>query len=137
MTKRKLHIVVVDDDRIYQFTARKTMEATGLVEDVLIFSNGKEALDYFQQPHFTDATLPDVIFLDINMPVVDGWKFLEEFGLLSYTGLAFIPIYIVSSSVDEYDMAKAKSLAAVREYIIKPINKDKFRQIFELLQLNS
>lgn len=79
--QQPLHnVCLIDDDKIYQFTARKILESTGLAKKILSFYNGSEAIGFLKQSFTTDQNeLPDVIFLDINMPVMNGWQFLEEY----------------------------------------------------------
>ena len=74
-----LTICLIDDDSIYQFTAKRIIELLNPLQKVLVFSNGKEAIDYFQASTQCNNEIPDVIFLDINMPVMNGWEFLEAY----------------------------------------------------------
>jgi CheY-like chemotaxis protein len=123
-----LDVFLIDDDRIYQFTARKTLESTGMVKDLQIFSNGEEAIDYLKAH---PGKLPHLIFLDINMPTMDGWQFLEA--CTQYIQPGQLVIYMVSSSVDEYDIRKSKEYSLVSDYIIKPISRDKFEFLLKTL----
>ncbi|MCU0320876.1 MAG: response regulator [Chitinophagaceae bacterium] len=129
MNVSQYNICLVDDDRIYQFTAKKIIESTGFTQGLLSFYNGQEAIDYFNNNVHDVAKLPDIIFLDINMPVKDGWQFLEEFKQLVHTINKQITIFMVSSSVDDYDIKKSKEYSVVTDYIIKPINKERFIQL--------
>ncbi len=129
MSLDRPNIFVIDDDRIYQFAAKKTIEATGLAEKVMIFSNGEEAIHYLKKNAADGSSIPDIIFLDINMPVMNGWQFLEEYAHLRSDLQKNITIYMVSSSVDEYDIRKSKEFKTVSDYIIKPIQKEKFSQV--------
>jgi two-component system, chemotaxis family, chemotaxis protein CheY len=127
-----LNICLIDDDRIYQFTAKKTLESTGLTGQIQAFINGKEALEYFQN-NTNSSFLPHIIFLDINMPILDGWQFLEGFKPI-YASMPQPPIiYLLSSSVDEYDTKRAKEYDMIKDYLIKPINKEKFTQLLTQL----
>lgn len=130
MSNRLQHIIcLIDDDKIYQFTAKKILESTGLSQDILPFYNGEEAMDFIAANIRSANLLPDIIFLDINMPVMDGWQFLESFKKI-YTQLPKpITIYMVSSSVDDYDIRKSKEYAEVIDYVIKPINRERFEQL--------
>ena len=129
------HIVcLIDDDNIYQYTARILVESTGLVKQIKSFYNGFEAINWFRdQKNIDSETLPDVIFLDINMPVMNGWEFLEEYHKL-YTNLPKpIVVYVVSSSVDSSDMQKSRTYNAVSDYLVKPVNRSKYQELMESL----
>jgi CheY-like chemotaxis protein len=122
-------VCIIDDDRIYQFTARKILESTGLSKEILSFGNGEEAINYFKNNLDQVENLPHVVFLDINMPVMDGWQFLEEFQKINASLQTPISIYMVSSSVDDYDIRKSKQYSIITDYIIKPINRERFEQL--------
>ena len=121
-------ICLIDDDRIYQFTAKRIIELVNPLQKVLVFSNGKEAIDFFSQQTLSNEHLPDVIFLDINMPVMNGWEFLEAYSNVKSGLEKEICIYMVSSSVDEKDKIRSKSFD-VKDFIEKPIDKETMVEI--------
>lgn len=124
------HICVIDDDPIYVFGLRKMIELKRLCERISVFASGREALDYFlASPDLAD--LPDLILLDINMPVLDGWQFLAQFEPLKPALGKEMPLYLVSSSIFEEDLRRAQAHPLVTEYLTKPIS---FRRLQELLQ---
>ena len=128
------NVCLIDDDKIYQFTAKMILEATGLTSNIKTFFNGKEAIDFLTHPDNQHPDiLPDVIFLDINMPIMNGWDFLKAFELVHETLPKKIVIYVVSSSVDESDIQKSRGFEIVTDYVIKPINREKYRQLLSLL----
>ncbi len=133
MQKAKLHILLVDDDRIYQFAARKTIEATGFAESISVYSNGQDAINYLKVNCENQTSLPDVIFLDVNMPVMNGWEFLDAYKNLKSNLKKAVVIYVVSSSVDEIDVSKSRQYDTVKGYIVKPVLREKFRQILSTL----
>lgn len=127
---KKINIAcVIDDDEIYTFAVKRIIAHAQFAEKTLFFQNGKVALDFFVEYMQQPGQLPDVILLDINMPVLDGWQFMEEFIKLMPHIDKKIIVYIVSSSIAEEDYAKAKTFAAVSDFIIKPINVEKLREI--------
>ncbi|MGC1631790.1 MAG: response regulator [Gelidibacter sp.] len=124
-------ICIIDDDPIFRFGTRKMMETVQLSLDFLIYKNGKEAFDDLLPKLRQDTNLPDVILLDLNMPIMDGWQFLDE--LIKIPNAERIPIYIVSSSVDSRDIDKAKTYEIVNNYIIKPFSVSKIQELMEEL----
>jgi CheY-like chemotaxis protein len=133
MSTVKYNVCLIDDDKVYQFTSKMILEATQLTSRIITFFNGQEAIDFFLDPANQQIDiLPDVIFLDINMPIMNGWNFLEAFDNLYDILPKKILIYVVSSSVDESDMERSKSFVSVRDYVIKPINKEKYRLLLSV-----
>jgi CheY-like chemotaxis protein len=124
-------ICLIDDDRIYQFTAKRIIELVDPLQKVLIFSNGKEAIDFFSQRGLSEEQLPDLIFLDINMPVMNGWEFLEAYNDVKTTLLKKINIYMVSSSLDENDKLRSRNFNEVKDFIVKPIDKERMMDILQ------
>jgi len=124
---------IIDDDKIYVNLVKKIIEIKHLSENLLIFKNGLEALEYFKVilTNMTEEKLPDIIFLDLNMPVMDGWEFLGEFIKIKNNFDKKITLYVVSSSIDPRDLERAKSFNLVTDYLIKPIELKRFEQIFE------
>jgi len=131
-----LTICLIDDDRIYQFTAKRIIELVNPTQKVLGFFNGQEAIEFFRQPTLTDDDLPDVIFLDINMPVMNGWEFLEAYESVKNNFSKNITIYMVSSSIDEKDRTKASCYGSVKDYIEKPVNQQMMREILNASSVN-
>lgn len=124
-------IALVDDDKIFQLTASKTLKATALTDSILQFENGEEALKFLRQHTSNPEVLPDYIFLDINMPMIDGWMFLEDYEQLKNKFSKPINIYMVSSSIDTRDIERAKKNINVKDYITKPVTRDKFIEVLK------
>jgi|ADGO01.1.fsa_nt_gi Response regulator containing a CheY-like receiver domain and an HD-GYP domain len=124
-------IALVDDDKIFQLTASKTILATQVTDRILQFHNGEEALNYILENLSHPDVLPDYIFLDINMPFVDGWMFLEDYEMLKPKLPKAISIYMISSSIDPRDMKRARDNANIKDYVIKPVSVEKFRQLLQ------
>jgi CheY-like chemotaxis protein len=103
--------------------------AAQLTDKILQFENGEDALVFLKDHAGDSETLPDYIFLDINMPFVDGWMFLEDYSLFKTNLSKKILIYMVSSSIDPRDVDRAKQNENIREYIIKPVTREKFIEL--------
>lgn len=118
--KPKIDIAcLVDDDPVYIFATKKVMTMADFCNSFLVFNNGREALDSLIAIMQSGAKMPDVILLDVNMPVMDGWQFLDEF--IKVKPLQKTIIYIVTSSIDPVDIQRAKSYSEVSDYIVKPV----------------
>ncbi|MCT8339488.1 response regulator [Flavobacteriaceae bacterium TK19130] len=123
---------VIDDDNVYVNLVKKVVELKKLCEKLLIFRNGKEALDYFSALYEDrDASVfPELILLDLNMPVMNGWDFLQNFSQVTTASELPGSLYIVSSSDDVSEIDKAKSYGLVSDYLIKPLNLMQFENLF-------
>jgi CheY-like chemotaxis protein len=119
----------VDDDRIYIFGLTKLIEMNEFCEELLVFQNGKDALENLLDDIRLGRDLPSVILLDINMPVMDGWQFLDEFEKLPTERKHGIRVYMVSSSVNQTDLDKAKSYPDIVDYVIKPVKASDLERI--------
>lgn len=120
-------VSIIDDDPIYSFVTKRMIVSNNFSKNVVVYSDGQEALFGLADRATNQLELPDVIFLDLNMPVMDGWEFLEEFSQLNIQ--KHIVIYIASSSIDLNDLKRAKSFKNVSNYIIKPITSDKLNEL--------
>lgn len=134
--KNLYNICIIDDDSIYQYTITKTIEAYNLAKGIMIFSDGEEALDFFIRNLDCSENLPDIILLDINMPIMDGFQFMQEYIKIKPRVGKKILIYMVSSSVDSNDIEKAKRIGEISDYIIKPIKPGELISIVNSFQDN-
>lgn len=126
-------VYLIDDDDIFVFLTKKTILKVTEDVNVEVFSDGLQAITHLREIQHLPEQLPDLIFLDLNMPVMDGWEFLEEYQELYPALTRKNELYIVSSSISPYEMERSKNIAAVSEFIIKPLVKEKFLEILENL----
>ncbi len=126
-------LCLVDDDDIFQLITQRVIAQTNLVDTIKVFSNGLDAMDFLRSVAQNAAQLPEIILLDLNMPVMDGWEFLEEFTLLKPRLEKKITIYVVSSSIAPSDIQRAEAINEVTDYIIKPITTEKLLDMLKNL----
>jgi CheY-like chemotaxis protein len=131
MSQRK--IVLIDDDKLNNLiNARIITKFTDYA--VESFTSGAEGLKYL---HACDAvSFPDIIFLDINMPVMDGWEFLEEFQRMSEDLTQSCSVFMLTSSIDINDIEKSKLYKSVREFMSKPLTLDSLTLITKMTSTN-
>lgn len=113
-------VMVIDDDKMVLFIQEKMMQMSGFSDAPLKFEDASKALDYFK----SNNTLKDevVIFLDINMPYISGWEFLDEIGKNKPSQK--VHVIVVTSSIDLRDKENAFEYKSVVDYLVKPVTKD-------------
>ena len=131
---KPLIICIIDDDDVYQFTITKAIQKNSIVKKILVFSDGKEGIDFLIDNVANVEDIPDIIFLDINMPIMDGWQFLEQYVKLKPRVGKKVTIYMISSSVDPIDVKRAKAMSEISDYLIKPIKSEQVKEIIEKIK---
>lgn len=124
MTEQKQVVMLVDDDPINNLVNKRLLRKYNDRLSVVEYQMAYDALEHFK----TDRPKPDVLLLDINMPKMNGWQFLEEFEKI---GAGELKIVMLTSSIDLSDQQKAESLPLVSGYLTKPLNMDKIQTIFD------
>jgi CheY-like chemotaxis protein len=117
-------ICIIDDDKVYTYMLKKMIQKLGNCQTVINYSNGLEALESIKKSIAENDTnvLPDIIFLDINMPVMNGWQFLEAYSEIQSKISKKIQIYQTSSSVNQADIDKSLGYHVVTKYIVKSMD---------------
>ena len=123
MTNKKTYII--DDDKLTARLVSILLTNNGFSEEIKIFNHSEQALENLRINSSQMDLLPDIILLDINMPVLDGWQFLEEFKTLTIK--KNIAIFILTSSIDPSDLEISKKFPIIRSYIQKPITSEKLK----------
>lgn len=118
--------MLIDDDEIFTYIIKKIIEESEIAEQITIFGNGRDAINYLTEVAEEEALLPKVIFLDLNMPLLDGWGFLDEYIRLKPKLCKKINLYVITSSVSTYDHEKSKEYSDITDFIVKPLAKEKF-----------
>lgn len=123
-------ILLVDDDAICNMISEKTLLRMGIANEIHVALNGAEAINLFNEYFHESHAIPDIILLDLNMPIMDGFSFIEAFKNLSLPNKERIKIIIVTSSADPNDIEKAKHMGIVH-YLTKPISEDKLKLVLQ------
>ncbi|MFV5695574.1 response regulator [Flavobacterium sp. LB3P122] len=122
---------IIDDDKMSVKLISILISKNKFCEDVQPFYNAQAALDKLKQNCTENKNLPDAILLDLNMPIMDGWQFLDQFVLLPIK--KEISIFIITSSIDPIDIEMAKKYSVVKDYIMKPITTEKLNTLCILI----
>ena len=127
-------VLLVDDNDTDNFISKRIIELTGFAKNVEVRNSGKAALDYLRENQTNPERVPNIIFLDINMPVVDGFVFLYEFDKFSQSLKDKAKIIILSSSDNKRDIDKIVNNNHVINFITKPLTEVSLEEIHTLLK---
>lgn len=126
-------LTLIDDDDVFVFLTSRMLEKYKLVDLIKIFDNGYDALVYIKENLDNIEALPDIILLDLSMPIMDGWQFLEEYVKINPRIGKKITIFICSSSISPDDVTRAMNINAVSDFIIKPMTKERLIEMIKKL----
>jgi CheY-like chemotaxis protein len=121
---------LIEDDPLHVFIIKKFIDMDDRVSDLMVCNNGKEAFDKLSAMIKEEKQLPEVIFLDLNMPIWNGWQFLDEFAKTPITKETII--YILTSSNSPDDLSRADKYNLQAHYLIKPISIENLTKVFDL-----
>lgn len=125
-----MKIWIVDDDELVHLLVNRIITKGNLDADLESFFDGKDAFDKLKER--ANESLPDVLILDINMPLYDGWYLIEEFVKLNKEVRQNVKIYICSSSIAPFDKERAENCEYISEFIEKPLTLSKLQEIMKL-----
>jgi CheY-like chemotaxis protein len=117
-------ILCVDDDPITLMLCKMVINKASFSNEIITAKNGEEALNYFKTFLDKQSKKPQLIFLDLNMPVMGGWEFLDCFSTSEYSEYNTTKVIILSSTIDPEDIEKAKKYPMVLDFLSKPISKE-------------
>ena len=132
--KKLNEIVLIDDSRGTNILNKRLMEEMNVADKITTLPNGRDALDYLTNKHHESSYPdPELIFLDINMPVMDGYQFLESYSKKQQTNIPLKPIIMLSSSENEVDLMRSQHYSMVKGFQSKPLTKEKIIAAIELI----
>lgn len=116
-------VVLIDDDQVNNFVCESIIRSEKFAEQVVSFEWAEDALAYLKKSvEEPSDSFPDLIFLDINMPGMDGWSFIDEYRKLPKQHLEHCNLFMLSSAVDRKDIISAKSHEEVKDFFSKPLS---------------
>ena len=125
-------IFLIDDDGLVNFLNQEIIKDAYPDKNVQSFESATDALELLKKlSNSPDSSLPQLIFLDINMPVMDGWEFLEAFLQLPQNLIQDCKVVMHTSSIDPRDVEKAKTFSSVTDYITKPLTVQALSKILQ------
>lgn len=130
MNKEYNIVMLIDDNEIDNLINQRIIEAANICNHIFTHTGGKSAIDFLKnneklvETSGIENVLPELIFLDIDMPLMDGFQFLDEFEKLPETILAYCKIIMLTSSINNKDAKRSKEYQHVRRFINKPLSKD-------------
>ena len=130
---KSLNVLLVDDDPVFHMINTKILQRMGLTK-ISTADNGKEALTFLGKSSSEDQTIPDAIFVDLNMPILDGFGFIEAFMKSNIHNKNKVHIAILTSSINPDDIKRAGELG-IQDYLTKPITENSVRSVLESIAI--
>lgn len=125
------HVYLIDDDEIIIYLTEKLIKKNGFCEVLETFTDAKTALKKLKEALKTKEGIPEVVLFDLNMPMMNGWEFLEEFKKLKFE--KEIPTFVFTSSIDPNDKQKSFQYPEIYDFITKPLTVNKLDKILRLI----
>jgi len=130
--KKYRTVMLIDDNEIDNLINQKMIEAASITENIYTHTGAKSAIEFLKNMErldVADKVLPDIIFLDIDMPLMDGFQFLEEFEKLSNMAKKKCKIVMLTSSINPQDFSRSKKYENVKLYLNKPLTHENITKL--------
>ncbi|MCR8557981.1 response regulator [Mucilaginibacter sp. BJC16-A38] len=122
-------LFVLEDNPIDQYILKSNLDKYEAFEEITYYSNGKPLINYLDANRDNPVRLPDMMFVDLEMPEVNGWHVLEKLNALSNSSCKEIIVYVISTSIALNDILRANAYSFVKEFISKPVTNKNYRAI--------
>jgi CheY-like chemotaxis protein len=129
-------LFILDDDSVFHRLIELAHARSNPYRHIQHHYEAKPLINYLWNNRHDSSNLPDVIFVDINMPITDGWTFLDDLNSMHTKLCKNITVYVISVSVRKEDKIRATNYACVQEYIVKPVNTEKLKAIASLAKVS-
>lgn len=128
MSQKVSSILLIDDNPDDNFLHKYMIEKSGVCDTIYVATDGEKALDFLNDDN---NPVPELIFLDINMPRMNGWEFLEEYKLLSEDKKQSVVVLMLTTSMNPHDKLRADEISDLTGYESKPLNEEKLARILK------
>lgn len=127
-------ILCVDDDPITLMLCKKVIERVMFAKEIITAQNGEEAFEYFKELMLeikkgNSVEYPKLVLLDLNMPIMDGWEFLDAYSENNFEEVFTSKFIVLSSTIDPHDVNKSKTYPVVIDFLSKPITKEMLEEL--------
>ena len=129
MANRVANLWIIDNDPMVSFYIKRLTELGALADIITIYDSPRGAIDYLLLHKTSMAHLPDIILLDIYMPEMDGWEFIQEFQKIKDQLTKRIEIHIITSSNHPKDISRAKTFPEIKAYLQKPVTLEALQEV--------
>lgn len=126
-------IFLIDDDKATNYFHLKHLKDSNVAKNIIAFENASNALDEIKSMHYT----PELIFLDINMPAMDAWEFINEFRKLDTLSISNTKIILLTTAINSKDTEKINNFPEIKDIIIKPLDKNTINLNWDIISLTA